>query len=167
MACPTCRSKINLFQVYGNIKGDCVICFNSDVDIIMFKCGHYVCKYCMEAIQQHEEHNNNLDDEINFSTESHIEYIDDIDDEMIHYYTLITDLEHRIPKLGMIIEHAMLSIEEMIRLKEWIDVNQAIYCYELLENFDEVIQAIQLTEQDISTIQFLRDELARITDENI
>ena len=68
----------------------------------------------------------------------------------------------------MIIEYAMLSIEEIKRLKEWIDVNQAVYCYQLLEHFDEVIEAIQFcNERDISTIQFLCDQLSSIIDENI
>ena len=147
MNCHTCRSTIEVFEVHGNIKGECIICFEKDVDIILFKCGHIICYTCMTELEQRRDN----------------EDTEDIEEEQ--HDILITELEQRIPKLGNIIDRAMLSIREMTKLKEWIDINQAVYCYELLEQFDEVIEAMQLTELDNLTIEFIRIELSNITDE--
>jgi hypothetical protein len=83
--------------------------------------------------------------------------------EVEMYYSLTDELEYRILHLGTIAMKIILSPEEMIKLKEWIDANQATYCYELLESFDEVIEAMQLTSTD--TIEHLRDELELVVND--
>ena len=73
------------------------------------------------------------------------------------FYALIEQLESRVQHLGEVVSHAQLSFEELTKLKDWIDANQAIYCYELFHCFDDIIEAMQLT--CIPVIDCLRAEL--------
>jgi len=114
---------------------------------MMFLCGHYICKDCMEEIQLNDQ---NTQDSI-------------FEQEVEMYYSLTDELENRILHLGTIAMKIILSPEEMIKLKEWIDANQATRCYELLESFDEVIKAMQLTSIDIA--EHFHDELELVVND--
>ena len=161
--CHTCREKIKIFKVFGNIKGDCVVCFNNDVEINMFMCGHYVCKDCMDEMQLHAPEQ---DEEIQLhDTHEEDVYInnmisDMVDEEIQNYYALTYVLERRIHHLGNIAVRTQLFPIEITRLKDWIDANQAIHCNELLECFNEVIEAMQLTWPP--TIEYFRVELENV-----
>jgi hypothetical protein len=172
MNCHTCRTNIEIFKVYGNIKGDCVVCFEKNVDIIMFKCGHYICKDCKERnIQQQqielrtEEIPSSLRGDY-YAPEIHNYDISDVVPEYIiqesldYYYGFIDELEYRVPHLGSVAEHVHLDPENMIRLKNWIDSNNVDNCNKILECFDDVIEVMHLT--FTPTIEFFRDELESV-----
>ena len=117
------------------------------INTMMFQCGHYICKDCMEEIQIHEQ---NTQDTI-------------FEQEVEMYYSLTDELENRILHLGTIAMKIILSPEEMIKLKEWIDANQATQSYELLESFNKVIEAMQLTSIDIA--EHFHDELELVVND--
>ena len=183
MNCHTCRTNIEIFKVYGNIKGDCIICFEKDVEIIIFKCGHYICKNCKERnIQQSDLRTEEISSpprgdyyareipspprgdyyarEIpNYDIADVVpEYM--IQENINTYYNLIDELEHRVPHLGSVAEHVNLLPPDIIKLKDWIDTNRVNNCYELLEYFNEIIEVMQLT--FTPTIEFFRDELESV-----
>jgi hypothetical protein len=162
--CHTCREKIKIFKVFGNIKGDCVVCFNNDVEINMFMCGHYVCKDCMDEMQLRAPV---YDEEIQLGdTQDEDVYINnvlsesEIQEDLQNFYALTVELEYRIAHLGDIAGQLQLLPIEITKLKDWIDANQAIHCNELLECFNEVIEAMQLTFPP--TIEYFREELENV-----
>jgi hypothetical protein len=163
ISCHTCREKIKIFKVFGNIKGDCVVCFNNDVEINMFMCGHYVCKDCMDEMQLHATEHNEVIQLIEYQDEDVYinDNISDLDlQEMQIYHTLTDELESRIQYLGNIVSELQFFPIELTRLKDWIDANQATRCNELLECFDEVIEAMQLT--FTPTIEYFREDLENV-----
>jgi hypothetical protein len=163
MPCHTCRKKIKIFKVFGDIIGHCVICFTNNVDIIMFKCGHYACKVCMDEMKHLAPQRVNNEQYEDSNDEDVVEHIDNfisISEEIETFYALIDQLESRVQYLGEVVLRAQLSFEELTKLKDWIDANQAIYCYELLQSFDDIIEAMQLT--CIPVIDSLRFELEAV-----
>jgi hydroxymethylpyrimidine pyrophosphatase-like HAD family hydrolase len=163
MPCHTCRKKIKIFKVFGDIKGNCVVCFNNNVDIIMFKCGHYACKICIAEMRHHATQHVNNEQYEDSNDEDVVEHIDNfisISEEIETFYALIDQLECRVQHLGEVVLHAQLSFEELTKLKDWIDANQAIYCHELLQSFDDIIEAMQLT--CTAVIDCLRAELGTV-----
>jgi hypothetical protein len=166
MPCHTCRKKIKIFKVFGDIKGNCVICFNNNVDIIMFKCGHYACKVCMDEMKHNAQQHVNNEQYEDSNDEDVVEHLDNfvsISEEIETYCTMIDELERRIQNLGEVALRSQLTLDEVIKLKDWIDTNQAIYCYELLNCFDDIIEAMQLTFTPV--IDCLRAELVAVAND--
>ena len=172
MNCHTCRTNIEIFKVYGNIKGDCIVCFEKDVDIIMFKCGHYICKDCKNIHIQQQQTELRTEEipspprgdyyarEIHDYDTSNVIPESVIQENIDYYYGFIDELEHRVPHLGIVAERVQLDPEDMIKLKDWIDTNHVNNCNKILECFNNVIEVMQLTYTP--TIEFFRDELESV-----
>jgi hypothetical protein len=152
ISCPICRDNTKIFNIYGDklsIKGNCCICFSENIDLIILYCGHIViCNTCYDYISI------SIDDNIEFDIYS---------GEEENY--LILNIERIVPNLGDAAYSSYLSLNELRKLYEWINNNNIINCNQILENFNDVIEALEIIDNNI--IRHFKNELFDIVYENI
>jgi hypothetical protein len=147
ITCPMCRANTKVLNTYGDdlsIKGKCCICFEENIDLIILYCGHIImCNECFD--------NNNIENDLNI-------YSGEEENE------LILNIERKVPNLGDAAYSSYLSIDELKLLYEWINNNNIINCSQILENFDDVIEALEIIDNYI--IRHFKNELFDIVYEN-
>jgi hypothetical protein len=155
IVCPMCRADTKIIEVFGenlHIRGKCCVCFEEEIDLIILHCGHVViCKDCANEINNLVETTDDTTTRLLFENEIY-------DGEEVN--AILVDLERIIPNLGDIAYRSNFTIRELNKLHDWVVNNQVIYCSQILNYFDDVIEAIQINENNI--IEYFKYELSYV-----